>query len=274
MADARVCIRGSGPLARACVERWRRLSEGSQGSEAPALAWLPVAGLDDDLRKLARCAVVERRGSRLRLGEGDGSRELELVEAAPAEAILVELDGLDGARVRRPGAAVRELDAPALLAARVLLEALDGGPGLRWALLSTVAGRRGLEAPLGRVDLGRDEALIAGLTRTVPGLVGRVQAVCGRGPQLGDSLELSVLLASGASLASARDLLARLPDTPPQPGRAAVELGRSASSDDALGRGCLLLDGAAIEAAGPLLRVLAHYDPAGLLAAELWRTLS
>jgi hypothetical protein len=154
-----------------------------------------------------------------------------------------------------------------LLAAAPLLEAIERGAGLRWALLSVLDGGDGFAMSVELSERRPDASLDAGLQRCFPGLVGRVSFSSAIGPHAGAALHLTVLLGAGASVDGVRDLLAAQAQEshsrwPRLRARAGV------GSADCLG------DVDAISSAGPLLRLVAYYDPPSILAGDLLRRLA
>jgi hypothetical protein len=165
---------------------------------------------------------------------------------------------------------------PELLAAAALLELLESGPGLRWAVLGLIEGHDGWHASVDlceRPSSGSDSKLDAGLARCLPALVGRVAFACARGPQLGAALHLSAQLSPSASVEALRDRLAHARgESLAAEGRWPELCARSGwSSADSLGEARVLVDLDALVSAGPLVRIVAYYDPAAILAGDLLR---
>jgi hypothetical protein len=160
-----------------------------------------------------------------------------------------------------------------LLAAAPLLEAIERGAGLRWALLSLIEGDDGFAGNVELCERRPDAGLDAALQRCFPGLVGRVGFSSAVGPLPGAALHLTVLLGAGTTVDGVRDLLAaqahesrsRWPSL-----RARSGFG----SADCLGDPDVHLDLDAITSAGPLLRLVAYYDPPSVLAGDLLRRLT
>ena len=160
-----------------------------------------------------------------------------------------------------------------LLAAAPLLEAIERGAGLRWALLSVLDGSDGFASSVELCERRPDAGLDAALQRCFPGLVGRVRFCSAIGPQAGAALHLTVQLGAGASVDGVRDLLAAQAQEshsrwPRLRARAGV------GSADCLGDSDVHLDVDAISSAGPLLRLVAYYDPPSVLAGDLLRRLA
>jgi len=171
---------------------------------------------------------------------------------------------------------------PAVLAALPLLRALEAGPGLRWVNLDVVERSRVPESepPPERVPaLVSDPALCSVLTRKLTALAGRLQVTrhidgvgSDRGATGGDSIRLCALLDSRGSLEGTGDALAQLADTRHDGLR--FELAPAAIPHDALGRASVLIDPGATRGVGPLVQLLAHYDPVAVAAAAAWHRAS
>lgn len=254
---------GSGAVAQA-------LATTLLGADAPGeLAWrLEPADRRRWLARPSTPAPTAREGQTLRWSHRSVVFEAPSDAEVSTERVCVDARDDDRPLVRRPGRRKpATVDPAAVLAVEPLLRALEGGPGYRWVLVNHCAGRRATRpAPLGLAPCPRDEALASALGRRLPATLGKIAFTSTEGPQLGDSLELSVLLGRGGDLASVRDSIAnaqapRILDSP------------GARSDDALGRELLLLDTAALDGVGPLVRVVAHFDPAAWLAEALRRLL-
>lgn len=156
-----------------------------------------------------------------------------------------------------------------LLAVAPLLEAIERGAGLRWALLSVLEGSDGFATPVDLSALEPDASLDAGLQRCFPSLVGRVGFCAAVGPHPGAALHLSVLLGAGASIDGVRDLLAAQAEARSRWPRLRMRSGFG--SADCLGDPGVHLDLDAITSVGPLLRLVAYYDPPAVLAGDLLR---
>ena len=160
-----------------------------------------------------------------------------------------------------------------LLAAAPLLEAIERGASPRWALLSLLEGSDGFSTTVELGERRPDAGLDAAMQRCFPGLVGRVAFASSIGPQAGAAVHLTVLLGAGVTVDGVRDLLAaqaqesrsRWPRLRARPG---------VGSADCLGDPDVHLDVDAITSAGPLLRLVAYYDPPSVLAGDLLRRLT
>jgi hypothetical protein len=219
------------------------------------------------LRRLARACA--RRGLAVELGVGTiavAGRPLALaLDHDPRERVC-----LRDRRVELQRGGTKRLGERAeLLAAAPLLEAIERGAGLRWALLSVLEGSDGFST---QVDLSArepDAALDAGLQRCFPSLVGRVGVCAAVGPHPGAALHLSVLLGAGATVDGVRDLLAAQAEARSRWPRLRMRSGFG--SADCLGDPGVHLDLDAITSVGPLLRLVAYYDPPAVLAGDLLR---
>jgi hypothetical protein len=219
------------------------------------------------LRRLAQACA--RRGLSVELGGG--------AITVAGRALAHGIEGV-GVRLRerrvelRRDGSTRLGEHAELLAVAPLLEAIERGTGLRWAVLSVLEGSDGFSS---RVDLGErkaDASLDAGLQRCFPSLVGRVSFCSAVGPQLGAALHLSVLLGAGATLDGIRDLLAAQAEARSRWPR--LRLRPGFGSADGLGDPGVQLDLDALGSAGPLLRLVAYYDPPAVLAGDLLRRLT
>ncbi|MFO7565828.1 MAG: hypothetical protein R6X02_24515 [Enhygromyxa sp.] len=232
---------------------------------------LVLAGPQPALRRLAQACA--RRGLSVEL-DADGikvaGRALALRSKAARGSIGVRLRE-HRVELEREGS-TRLGERAELLAAAPLLEAIERGTGLRWALLSVLEGADGFAS---RGDLGErkpDAALDAGLQRCFPSLVGRIGFGAALGPQPGAALHLSVLLGAGATIDGVRDLLAAQAETRSRWPRLRMRPGFG--SADCLGDPGVHLDLDALTSAGPLLRLVAYYDPPAVLAGDLLRRLA
>lgn len=256
--------------------------------EPPALSVALRAPLEPALNRLARACA--RRGLAVELGAKAitlAGREIPLVpegQAPPGTQVRLREGrvalALAGAGPLA-GRAVAQLGEPCeLLAASPLLDLLERGAGLRWAVLSCIEGRDDWQAS---VDLSEREASFkasfeAALRRSFPALVGRVAFGSALGPQLGAALHLNVVLGPGASVDGLHDQLSQLGQVGgARAGASAwprLQARRGVSSADSLGApGQLLLDLDAMVGVGPLIRLVAYYDPPAMLAADLLRRL-
>lgn len=198
-------------------------------------------------------------------------RTLALAAEPPATPVRVrlrehrvELDRGGGARIG---------ERAELLAAAPMLEALERGGGLRWALLSAIEGSDGFAPPIDVCERRPDPSLDAGLQRCFPSLVGKLGFCSSSGPQPGAVLHLTVLLGAGASVDGVRDLLAaQAQESRSRWPKLRVRAG--VGSADCLADPHVHLDVDAITSAGPLLRLVAYYDPPSILAGDLLRRLA
>lgn len=192
-------------------------------------------------------------------------------ESAPIEATRVRLRE-HRVELDRNGSA-RLGERAELLAAAPLLEAIERGAGLRWALLSVLEGTDGFASSVELCERRSDTALDAGLQRCFPSLVGRLRFSAAIGPQAGAALHLTLQLGAGASVDGVRDLLAaQAQETSSRWPRLRALAG--VGSADCLGDPDVHLDVDAIISAGPLLRLVAYYDPPSVLAGDLLRRLA
>lgn len=225
------------------------------------------------LRRLAKACA--RRGLAVEL-EGEtivvAGRPLALATDQPAsDTIRVRLRE-HRVELERAGSA-RLGERAELLAAAPLLEAIERGAGLRWALLSSIEGSEGFATNVELCERRPDTGLDAGLQRSFPGLVGRVGFCSAIGPQPGAALHLTVLLGAGTSVDGVRDLLAaQAQETRSRWPRLRARAGFG--SADCLGDPDVHLDVDALTSAGPLLRLVAYYDPPSVLAGDLLRRLA
>ncbi|NVB38392.1 hypothetical protein G6O69_11170 [Pseudenhygromyxa sp. WMMC2535] len=262
MAAEPIGLRGDGPLARAIVEAWLT------GGSTSALAWSidpQAASLSTALRRWSQTHGARLQGEAIRFGDG---RRVELGEGSDAAPERRTID----ARGWRPSVGRKRIDPAPALAAAPVLERLLAGPGLRWVHVDALLGAREGHPNFGSVLASAEviepgEGLSAAIARRLPGLAGKLSAGATHGPQHGESLMICAMLAPGASLEGVRDLLV-------DSARPPVEAAPGARSDEALGRAAVLVDTSAIQGVGPLIRVLAHYDPAPLLAAATWEALT
>ncbi|MCA9696081.1 MAG: hypothetical protein KC431_01065 [Myxococcales bacterium] len=255
---------GSGAVARAVVDGWLRRAQ----PEVQELRWSVSPAC---LRAWLRRAPLARRTDE---GLDFGGQLLRVTETEREDDIDLATD--DGTGIDARGAATSlihagkrtPIPAAAVLAGAAVLAPLEAGPGLRWVTVEIVEGRReGADPGLGAGD--RPEArerLSSALNRRMPGLAGKLVVAVTTSPQLGDSLQIHAQLAPGTGL-DVRDLLTMDRDD-------MLEAAPGARSDEALGCPRVLVDDAAILRVGPMLRMLAHYDPAAITAAAVWRQLS
>jgi hypothetical protein len=261
---------------------------------APERGALRLSGHGERLHALTRVAqACTRRGTpawvegeRLRVGEHQLALIREPSEASPGAAQISLREGR--VEIERSGSRSRSEPAE-LLAAAPLLEAFERGAGLRWALVSVIAGRDPWSASVGLSERRPSKAFEAGLARSFPGMVGKLGYSEAVGPQLGSAIHMSVLLGAGATLDGVRDLLAaqaehagsrwpRLRTRGFGPGfdraTSSPGFGPGFGSADTLGDPALALDLDALTSAGPLIRITGYFDPPALLAGDLLRTLT
>lgn len=250
-ATQRVVIVGEGARAGALVRAWLGLDA------PPRLAWNCRGDRAALERSLGR--AIEGSGAGLRVGD----REFTQVDASEPDDVVIELDPI---RVRVPGQSELRFEPAAILAIAPVLQALDRGPGLRWASLSLIEGRVGSQAPLGIVE-GDATSLDQAFARKLPSLVGRVALSLARGPQLGTRIELVTLL-GGSSSEVVDDLLEHLARTTPGEVRA------HAPHDSALVMGDARVWIARSPGVGPLARIVAHLDPEAALAKRVWTRIT
>lgn len=247
---------GEGPLARAIVEAWARIDG------APALHWRV------DPANVGRARWLRRHALQPRIAAG--SLVIDATAEARTEATTIDTGGSRVVITRGVGKPKRVPSAE-VLAAAPLLSALESGPGLRWVTVDFVDGGR---RPVGLGGLGSglvtaDDALTTALERRLPNLAGRLTTARAGSPQLGSSVHISAILDSRGTLDGVRDSLAQLAAaTDPS---APFEVAPGVRSDEALGCGRVLIDSDALRGVGPLVHVLAHYEPTHLLAAHVWR---
>jgi hypothetical protein len=234
----------------------------------------PTIALADQTGAVRRVAqACARRGLSVQLGGGTitvAGRTLARDVEPSREHVGVRLRE-HRVELRRDGS-TRLGERAELLAVAPLLEAIERGTGLRWAVLSVLEGSDGF---VSRVDLGErkaDASLDAGLQRCFPSLVGRVSFCAAVGPQLGAALHLSVLLGAGATVDGIRDLLAAQAEARSRWPK--LRLRPGFGSADGLGDPGVQLDLDALGSAGPLLRLAAYYDPPAVLAGDLLRRLT
>lgn len=257
-------------LARTCARRGLAVERGGERSDA-----IRIAGRAIEL-------VPERRSSHSSQG-GDWSARARLRERRvelERSSGPGELDGQVDGQAEATPSVPRLGERVELLAAGPLLDLLEHGSGLRWAVLSVIEGRDAWHAS---VDLSEapsafgspDASLDAGLRRSFPALVGRVAWSSAIGPQLGAALHLNVLLGTGASIEGLHDQIAQLAQQAPARSRwPRLRAPRSCGSADTLGDPRVLVDLDAIVSAGPLVRIATYYDPPAILAGDLLRRLA
>jgi hypothetical protein len=150
-----------------------------------------------------------------------------------------------------------------VLAIAPVLQALDRGPGLRWASLTILHGRSGEQAPLGVVEQAAG-SLEQAFARRLPTLAGRLAIGLARGPQLGTRIESIVQLGSSTT-AAVGDVIEHLARQSPTELRACTPL----DSATVIGDGRLWIADRS-DGIGPLARIVAHLDPDALLASRVW----
>ena len=251
MPAKRVVIVGRGAQVSALIHAWL------DHASSPALVWQTQA---DD-------ATIERElGLAItRVGEGIevAGRTITCVERAPElELVTIMVEG-DRVRLQVADQAPIVFDPAPLLAIAPVLQALDRGPGLRWASLSILRGREGELAPLGVVEQSA-AALEQAFARRLPALVGRLALGLARGPQLGTRLELVALLGNSTAQVVG-DIIEHLARQAPH------ELRACSPSDSAtvLGEGRMWIAERS-QGIGPLTRIVAHFDAEALLASRVW----
>ncbi|HLT39168.1 MAG TPA: hypothetical protein VK034_22945, partial [Enhygromyxa sp.] len=136
-------------------------------------------------------------------------------------------------------------------------------------LVSAIQGSDGFSTSADLCERESDPALDAGLSRCFPGLVGRLGFSSAVGPMPGAALHLSVLLGTGATIDGVRDLLAAQADARSRWPK--LRLRPGFGSADCLGDPGVHLDLDALANVGPLLRLVAYYDPPAVLAGDLLR---
>lgn len=176
----------------------------------------------------------------------------------------------DGRVALRLDGAERLGERAELLAAAPLLEALDQGNGLRWAMVGAIQGSDGFASCVDLSEHKPDPTLEAGLHRCFPGMVGRVGFGSAVGPLLGAALHLSVLLGTGGTIDGVRDRLAAQAEAA-RSRWPRLRLRPGVGSADCLGDPGVHLDVDAIGSVGPLVRLVAYYDPPAVLAGDLLR---
>jgi hypothetical protein len=241
-----------------------------RGPQGPTIALATASSRATALARLAK--ICARRGLAV-------EREGETIVIAGQRLAVAPEGAGERVRVREhrvefvgPGGSARLGERAELLAAAPLLDAIERGGGLRWALMAAIEGSDGFTANIELCERRPDAGLDAGLQRCFPGLVGRVGFSSAVGPLPGAALHLTVLLGAGASVEGVRDLLAaqshdprsRWPRLRARPGF---------GSADCLGDPDVHLDTDAITSVGPLLRLVAYYDPPAILAGDLLRRL-
>jgi hypothetical protein len=254
MAANPISIAGHGPRVAALIHAWLH------HQPALALAWQTQA--DDATLERELGLAIERVPEGLRVA---GRTIARVDETARFEiSIMVSpLDHEDDVRVHVAGKPPINFDPPTVLAIAPVLQALDRGPGLRWASLSILRGRSGELAPRGVVEQS-GASLTQALARRLPALAGRLALGLARGPQLGTRIELVALL-GGSTTEAVGDVIDHLARQSPTELRACTP-GDSAT---VIGDGRLWIADRS-EGVGPLARIVAHLDPDALLANRVW----
>jgi hypothetical protein len=243
----RVVIVGGGARAGALIRMWLGLAA------RPPLAWQCAGELASLERMLGRALEPTREGVRI------GEVELVRVDRPADDDVVIELEPL---RVCMPGQAAQRIDADPITLLAPLLQAIDRGPGLRWASLSLLEPAPAELGSLGLVEREVGE-LERALARVLPGLLGRVALSRAAGPQLGTRIELLALLGSSTSEAL-DDLLEHLARKHPS------ELRAHAPHDSAVVLGDPRLWVARVGGVGPLARIVGHVDVDTALARRVW----
>lgn len=244
------------------------LREPERGSLALSLA-SPPALLDPLVRTCARRGLAVERGAKAITVAG---RTIPLVlgdqpQLGPRARLRegrITLEQRGKAQVGEPSE---------LLAASPVLDILERGAGLRWAVLSTIEGRDAWHASVDLSERRSDASFEAALRRSFPALVGRVAFCSAIGPQLGAAMHLSVVLGAGASVDGLRDQLAHVDHGSGSPWPR-LRARRRVGSADSFGEPSVVLDLDAIVGVGPLIRIAAYYDPPAILAGDLLRRLT
>lgn len=250
MTAKSVVIAGRGPQVAALIHEWLG------HHPAPVLAWQTRA--DDATLERELGLALEHGPEGLRVA----GRTIACVETIDGFEIAIVVEH-DRVRVQVRSEPPIHFDPPPLLAIAPVLQALDRGPGLRWASLTILQGRTGEQAPLGVVEqpVGSLEQAFA---RRLPTLAGRLAIGRARGPQLGTRLELVALL-GGSTTAVVGDVIDHLARQSP------TELRACTPTDSAtvIGDGRLWIADRS-DGVGPLARIVAHLDPEALLATRVW----
>lgn len=250
MAANPVVIAGRGPQVAALIHEWLEHLPGCP------LAWQVRS--DDPTLERELGLAIERAPERLQLA----GRSIACVEQLDGFEIAIVVEH-ERVRLQVAGQPPIAFDPPSVLAIAPVLQALDRGPGLRWASLTILHGRSGEQAPLGVVEQPAN-SLDQAFARRLPALAGRLAVGLARGPQLGTRLELVALLGASTT-AVVGDVIDHLARQSPN------ELRACTPSDSAtvIGDGRLWIADRS-EGVGPLARIVAHLDPEALLASRVW----
>jgi hypothetical protein len=251
MAANPISIAGHGPRVAALIHAWLR--------QQPALAIAWQTRADDATLERELGLAIERVPEGLRVA----GRTIVRVDETATSEISIVVDDHDDVRVHVAGKPPIHFDPPVVLALAPVVQALDRGPGLRWASLSILHGRTGELAPRGVVEQPA-AALEQALARRLPALAGRLALGLARGPQLGTRIELVALL-GGSTIEAVGDVIDHLARQSPTQLRACTPI----DSATVIGDGRLWIADRS-EGVGPLARIVAHLDPDALLASRVW----